>query len=95
MRNFINYRLSWRIYWTGSGFSLIFLLIDLFAQTNWLGGIGAFLLLTTCGQLLFFYRCPNCGKRLPLKGGKNGAPVPSCPHCEYNLGWNFGGDEEA
>ncbi len=39
------------------------------------GGLGFLLMALGLGFKLLFFRCPRCGKRLPMKGGSH------CPNC--------------
>lgn len=45
--------------------------------------IGLILMLGGIGQALLFYKCPNCGKRLNIRGKQ----PHFCPECGYNLNW--------
>ncbi len=47
----------------------------------WLGFAGVVVLIAGLIQACIFYRCPSCGKRLPILSGR----PDCCPHCGARL----------
>ena len=43
----------------------------------WIGGVGVLLFIGGIVQARIFYKCPKCGKNLPLHSGR----PDRCPHC--------------
>lgn len=71
--------------WSGAGISFAGLYLGVKSDTiiigNFIAFIGLMLILGGIGQALIFYKCPDCGKRLNIRGQHPNF----CPECGCKL----------
>lgn len=67
------------------GAAVVFLGLSIGMKSAALGNpialLGLFAMLGGIGQALLFYKCPHCGRRLRIRGGKQ----DFCPRCGRRL----------
>ena len=77
----MNYKKSYQIYLIGLFAGIALSAASLLLQIDWLGIVGVVLFVFDLLQTCIFYRCPNCGKELNIRG-----PKPKyCPECGKKL----------
>lgn len=85
----MNYKKSYYLLsiclWSGAGISFIGIQIgsrtDAAKFGSFLAFIGLIIMFAGIVQALIFYKCPNCGKRLDIRGRK----AKFCPECGCKL----------
>ena len=73
----MSYKLSKALYWAAIAVTALLAVAALMTQKRWIGVVALLVLLAGSVQTVFFYKCPNCGKAMEIRGKGNG----KCPHC--------------
>lgn len=83
----MDHKKSWRLFWYGILGGAVLGGIGALVQSLWLSIPGLILMVAAMIQQRIFYRCPNCARALPTRGGAVGPAAHYCPYCGHDLGW--------
>ena len=83
----MDHKKSWKLFCCGFIAGVVLGVIGKFTKNLWLLIPALILMVAAILQQIIFYRCPNCGRNLPTRGGAVGPAAQYCPYCGHDLGW--------